>query len=108
MSRELIIVAGALLVGLIVVPFAIWLVGNRVLGPYTHGTNANAGPMALLADFFSGLVHGAVSSWVVALGPLLIIELTRGAWVLIRWPGTASPDVKSNKRTEPTLGKDRS
>src|SRR6266702_6944065 len=68
-SRELIIFGGALLIGLIGVPLAIWFVGNRILGPYTHGTNAHAGPMALLGDFFVGLSHGAITYWVVALGP---------------------------------------
>src|SRR5262249_53786829 len=90
-SRELLILVGALLMGLIVAPLAIWLVGNRVLGPYTHGTNTTAGPMALLGDFFRGLAHWTVSSWVIALGPLLIIQFTRGAWVLIRGPGKRAP-----------------
>jgi hypothetical protein len=102
-SRELFIFGSALLIGLIVVPLAIWFVGNRILGPYTHGTNAHAGPMALLGDFFVGLSHGALSYWVVALGPALIIILARVAWVLIR-PG---PPVKSNPRIEPTVAKDR-
>jgi hypothetical protein len=41
-SRELIILGGALIIGLVVVPLAIWFVGNRILGPYAHGTNMHA------------------------------------------------------------------
>jgi hypothetical protein len=103
LGRELILIAGALLFGVILVPIAIWLVGNRILGPYTHGTNLHAGPMALLGDFFEGLSRGWVSYWIVALGPLVIILLARVAWALIR----PKPAVKSNRRIEPTVAKDR-
>jgi len=67
------------------VPLLIWLVGNRMLGPYTHGANPNAGPMALLGDFFSGLQQGFPSFWIVFLGPAALIVLARLAWLLI-WP----------------------
>jgi hypothetical protein len=84
------------------VPLAIWFVGNRILGPYPHGTNTHAGPMALLGDFFVGLGNGWVSYWVVALGPAFVILLVRIAWAAI-WPRR----VKSNPRIEPTVAKDR-
>jgi hypothetical protein len=103
LGRELILIAGALLMGVIFVPLAIWLVGNRILGPYTHGTNLHAGPLALLGDFFAGLSRGWLSYWIVALGPLLLILLARGAWALIR----PRPPVKSNRRIEPAVAKDR-
>jgi len=102
-GRELILIAGALLFGVILVPLAIWFVGNRILGPYTHGTNLRAGPMALLGDFFEGLSRGWVSYWIVAVGPLIIILIARAAWALIR----PKPPVKSNRRIEPTVAKDR-
>jgi hypothetical protein len=102
-GRELIVFGTALIIGLIGVPLAIWFVGNRILGPYTHGTNTHAGPMALLGDFFVGLGHGVLSYWVVALGPAFIILFVRVAWALI---GPGRP-VKSNRRIEPTVAKDR-
>ena len=89
--------------GVILIPLAIWFVGNRILGPYTHGTNLHAGPMALLGDFFEGLSHGWVTFWIVALGPLVIILFVRLAWALIH----PNPPVKSNRRIEPTVAKDR-
>ena len=76
-QRILILYAVALLFGLLGVPFLIWLAGNRVLGPYTHGQNLHAGPFALLADFFTGLAHGSAVFWAVALGPAVIILLLR-------------------------------
>src|SRR5271163_2891505 len=91
-TRELIIFGGALLIGLVVVPLATWSVGNRILGPYQHGSNPHAGPMALLGDFYFGLTQGWVTFWVVAIGPAAIILFVRLAVALIRYqPGVKSP-----------------
>ena len=103
LGRELALFGGALLIGLIGIPLAIWFVGNRILGPYPHGSNPHAGPMALLGDFFVGLRQGAISYWVVVLGPAVIILFVRVAWALIK----PRPRVKSNPRIEPTVAKDR-
>jgi hypothetical protein len=75
--REALMLGGALLCGLILMPFLIWLAGDRVLGPYTHGQNLRAGPLALLEDFFTGLGHGSAVFWVVALGPVVFLLLIR-------------------------------
>jgi hypothetical protein len=75
--RELIILAAALLWGLVPMPLLIWVAGNRVLGPYAHGQNTHAGPFALLADFFVGLAHGSAVFWAVALGPAVLLVLLR-------------------------------
>jgi hypothetical protein len=75
--RELILFGAALLFGLVLMPLLIWLVGNKVLGPYTHGPNLHAGPGALLEDFALGLVHGSAVFWGVALGPAVLILLLR-------------------------------
>lgn len=103
LTRDLILFGCALIIGLIGVPLAIWFVGNRMLGPYTHGTNTHAGPMALLGDFFNGLAHGEMSFWIVAIGPVLIILFVRIAWGLIK----SNPPVKPTPRVEPTVAKDR-
>ncbi len=83
-QRELVIFGLALLWGLIVMPFLIWFAGSRVLGPYTHGQNAHAGPFALVADFFVGLVHGSAVFWAVALGPAVLLLLIRLFVALVR------------------------
>jgi hypothetical protein len=111
----LILLAGAVLLGLVVVPLLIWVVGNRILGPYTHGNNLHAGPMALLGDFYEGLSKGWLSYWIVAVGPLVIIVFVRAAWELIVPKRDAAqkppPPNKSNKspksRIEPFVAKDR-
>jgi hypothetical protein len=90
--RELVIFGLALLCGLIVMPFLIWFAGSRVLGPYTHGQNTYAGPFALVADFFSGLAHGSVVFWAVALGPAVLLLLIRLFVALVR----ALPDPRDD------------
>jgi hypothetical protein len=84
-QRELIVAGVALAAGLLLMPFLIWLAGNRVLGPYTHGDNPKAGPWALFADYVVGLAHGSAVFWVVALGPLALLLLIRGFLALLRW-----------------------
>jgi len=108
----LILFAGAVILGLVVVPLLIWVVGNRILGPYTHGNNLHAGPMALLGDFYEGLSKGWLSYWIVAVGPLVIIVFVRAAWELIvprrnATPKPPPPPNKSNARIEPYVAKDR-
>jgi len=82
--RELIMYGLALLLGLVGMPFLIWYVGNRLLGPYTRGPNQHAGPFALLADFFAGLFHGSAVFWAVALGPAALLLLLRLFVLLVR------------------------
>jgi hypothetical protein len=69
LQRQLIVYGSALGCGLILMPFLIWGIGSRVLGPYTHGDNPHASPFALFGDFWVGLVHGSAVFWIVALGP---------------------------------------
>jgi hypothetical protein len=97
LTRELIFLGLALVLGLILVPLAIWAVGNRILGPYIHGTNPHAGPMALLGDFYYGLSQGWLTFWIVAVGPLAIILFVRGAIALLRYQPQASPQTPSRR-----------
>jgi hypothetical protein len=76
-QRELILFGLMTLFGLIVMPFVIWFASSHVLGPYTHGQNLHAGPLALVTDYFTGLVHGSAVFWSVALGPAVLVLLIR-------------------------------
>ncbi|HEV2442694.1 MAG TPA: hypothetical protein VGT07_09230 [Steroidobacteraceae bacterium] len=77
-KREAALWGGALALGLLVIPLLIWLVGHRSLGPYTHGDDPRGlGPMALYGDYFSGLAHGWLGYWAVALGPAVLLVLAR-------------------------------
>jgi hypothetical protein len=83
-GRELVLLGAMLLVGLIVMPFLIWLAGNRMLGPYQHGQNPHAGPFALFGDFLLGLLHGSSVFWAVALGPAALLLGVRLFVALVR------------------------
>ncbi|HVO47395.1 MAG TPA: hypothetical protein VMT29_13785 [Steroidobacteraceae bacterium] len=114
MTRELMVFAVALLIGAVAVPFAVWAVGDRILGPYVHGSNPHAGPLALLGDVLRGLAQGAISDWIVVLGPFAIILFVRLSYALLRRrPDAAQKPPKAQKppaaprtpeRREPTLG----
>jgi hypothetical protein len=84
LQRELLLFGALLLFGLLAMPFIIWLGGNRVLGPYTHGDNLHAGPWALFSDYVVGLAHGSAVFWGVALGPLALVVLARAFLYLLR------------------------
>jgi hypothetical protein len=84
LQRELIYLAAELLCGMVLVPLLVWVAGNRVLGGYVSGSNQHAGPGALLADFFSGLVNGSAAFWLVALGPAILVALVRAGIYLLR------------------------
>jgi hypothetical protein len=89
--RELLFLGIALACGFVLIPLAIWLVGNRILGPYTHGLEPAGGPMRLLGDFFEGLAHGSVIFWCVALGPYFLLWFVRLFWGVIRYvPATST------------------
>jgi hypothetical protein len=84
---ELIILGVLLLCGLVAVPLLTWVAGNRWLGPYTHEQNQHAGPLALLQDYFAGLLHGSAVFWMVALGPTALVLLVRLLIRLVRISG---------------------
>jgi hypothetical protein len=108
--RELIILGITLACGFFLMPFLIWMVGNRVLGPYTHGQDvaAGTGPLRLLADYFTGLAHGSVIFWCVAIGPYVLLTLIRALYTYLRStpaaPAPRNPSAERNRgRIEPHL-----
>lgn len=70
--RELLTFAGALALGLLLLPWLIWIVGHSILGPYAHG-----GALRFFGDFLVGLTQGSPVFWVVALGPTIFLLLIR-------------------------------
>jgi hypothetical protein len=72
LERELLSFALCLLLGLLVMPCLIFLVGHLALGPYTHG-----GVLALWSDYLRGLASGSMAFWCIALGPYAALWLLR-------------------------------
>jgi hypothetical protein len=82
--RELLWVLIGLVVGLLLLPPLIWLVGSRVFGPYAGGNTRD-----LVDHFYRGLGQGDQAPWIVALGPyvtILVLRMTVGAIQAVRRP----------------------
>ena len=73
LTRELLTLGLCLVLGLLLMPVLIWLVGKAELGPY-----ANGGLGSLLGDYYVALATGSLAYWLVALGPYGALWLLRG------------------------------
>lgn len=83
--RALALFGAALALGVLILPLLIWIVGHRILGPYTQGEDPRSlGPFALYGDYFSGLAHGWLGYWAVALGPAVLLLGARLWLTLLR------------------------
>jgi hypothetical protein len=71
----------ALLFGLLILPFLVHLTGVFVLGEYAGG-----GAAAFFGDYLRGLATLRWYSWVLALGPLVIVA----SWGLLARRGPSS------------------
>jgi hypothetical protein len=72
--REVSLAAGLLAFGLLALPFAVYLVGQRLLGEYGDGL----GPFALAETIWLDLLALRLPAWVLVLSPYLAIQLARG------------------------------
>lgn len=69
---ELLLALACLVVGGVLLPCLIFVVGHATLGAYAHGSM-----LALLADFYGGLARASLPFWVVLLGPYVLIQAAR-------------------------------
>ena len=73
-QREIAIAAGLLAFGLLALPFAVYVVGQRMLGEYGEGL----GSLALAESIWRDLLSLRLPAWILVLSPYLIIQLARG------------------------------
>ena len=78
LRRELILLAAALAIGTLVVPFLIHAVGVRVFGPIDETATLGG----FYARYFSGLAEGNKIVWLIGLAPYLLVMWMR----LLRLP----------------------
>lgn len=77
---ELIFASVWLALGLFLLPGLIYGVGTALLGPYGAG-GEGAGLGGFYGDFFADLAVPSGSAWVIAVGPLLLINLVRALFL---------------------------
>jgi hypothetical protein len=77
--REITIAAATLAFGLLVLPFAIYLVGQRLIGEYAE----DAGAMDLAESIWIDLLALRVPTWALVLSPYLLVQFIR--WVRRVW-----------------------
>lgn len=73
--REVAIAAGSLAFGLIVLPFAVYMVGERVLGAYA----ADSGALGLGESIWRDFLSLRLPAWILVLSPYLTLQLVRAA-----------------------------
>jgi hypothetical protein len=116
LRTELIIGSVWLAVGLFLVPAVVYLVGIKLLGPYG---NNGAGMSTFYGAFFADLASGAPRTWILALGPLLMISIVRLLYIGVGAKRQADqdesrddappprqappPPVKERRRIEPRV-----
>ena len=76
----------ALLVGLIVMPALIYIVGRYSLGTYSHGSGPepDTNVFSLLFDFYKGLFEPRPSCWIVVIGPFVFLSFVRVCRLILR------------------------
>ncbi len=78
-QREISIAAVAIGFGALVLPFAIYVVGQRLLGEY----RPDAGVMALAESIWLDLISLRAPAWFLVLSPYLTVQLLR--WLRRMW-----------------------
>jgi hypothetical protein len=79
LQREVIVAALSLGFGLLVLPFAVYLVGQQLLGDY----GASSGAMALAESIWLDLVTLRWPAWLLVLSPYVTVQLVR--WMRRVW-----------------------
>jgi hypothetical protein len=73
--REAAIAAACVAFGLVVLPFAVYLVGQRVLGEYA----ADSGALGLAENIWRDFLSLRLPAWFLVLSPYLTLQLLRVA-----------------------------
>jgi len=73
-KREFTIAAAMLAFGIFVLPFAIYIVGQRLIGEY----DTEAGVMALAEHIWTDFLSLRAAAWILILGPYVTVLLMRG------------------------------
>ena len=93
-KRELVIAVLAIGFGLLLLPFAIYWVGQRVIGEYAP----NAGAFDLAEQFWWDLLQLSLPAWTLLLSPYSFVQLIRLAHWLIRRPSVRHVTISTEEQ----------
>jgi hypothetical protein len=90
LRRELILAGICLILGLVVLPALIYLVGTQLLGVYGGGPHIGS----FFGDFFRNLLSAAPRTWFIVFAPYVLLWMLR----LVFWPwgGKKSTNTREN------------
>lgn len=94
LKREAMLLSALLACGVLVLPFAVYVVGSRIIGEYR--ADANAASLAL--DLWAALGAGHWAAWVLVTSPYLVVQALRAARTL--WRGRKPVTQVTNPRRE--------
>lgn len=92
LKRETLILSALLAFGVLVLPFAIYVVGSQLIGEYRP--DATAASLAL--DLWAALGTGHWAAWLLVTSPYLVVQALRSARAL--WRGRRPVTQVTNPR----------
>lgn len=91
LKKELLVFGILLFVGLIVLPFCIYVVGVNVIGEYSP----DAGAFGLVMAIWGDLAQFSMPAWILVLSPWAVIMLLRLSIRAWRRPGISRPQSRA-------------
>ena len=92
LRRELIVLGVLAAIGFLLLPMAVYLVGQQILGDYSTD---GRGIWSLYGHVYGDLASGSMWAWLLCLSPWLTVTLVRLLWKPLRWrpaPRTSPAD----------------
>lgn len=84
LKKELLIFGILFFIGLVILPFCIYIVGQNVIGEYSP----DAGAFGLVMAIWGDLARFRIAAWILVLSPWGVIQLVRIAAGI--WRGAAN------------------
>lgn len=94
LRREALIFSTLLGFGVLVLPFAVYAVGVRIIGEY----EPDATFLSLPVDLWSALATGEWAAWLLVLSPYAVVQTLRGSLRLWRGRRAVTPVTESHPR----------
>ena len=89
LKKEAVLLLRFLLIGLAVLPIAIFIVGEKAFGPYVE----DGGFFTFLGHLYADFYTGTPAALLLGLGPYLLWQLARLTWRIYRFGKTRADNA---------------